>query len=55
MSIFGKLRQIAARWALEREIFNELSQITDEELTDLDLSRSKLVDLSRRQARAAIH
>lgn len=52
MSMFGKIRQYAARRALEREIYTELSQISDAELNDLDLSRAKIAEMSRQYARA---
>ncbi|MFK7867830.1 MAG: DUF1127 domain-containing protein [Roseobacter sp.] len=52
MSVFKTIRQYAARRALEREIYSELSQISDAELNDLNLSRAKISEMSRQFARA---
>lgn len=52
MTLFGKIREYSARRAMQRKLFAEMNQITDAELMDLDLSRTKLMSMSRRQALA---
>ncbi|MGA9436045.1 MAG: hypothetical protein WBV62_17595 [Roseobacter sp.] len=53
MTLIEKLRTIAARRALQRKIYAEMSSITDEEMRDLDLSPAKIAQMSREQALAA--
>ncbi len=53
MIMIGKIREFAARQALQRKIYNEMSHMSDAELNDLNLSRAKLKDISRRQAMMA--
>ena len=52
MTLIGKIREISARRALQRKLFAEMNHLSDAELMDLDLSRAKLLDMSRRQALA---
>lgn len=47
MSLFEKIRVMAARHALERKTYTELSGLSDRELQDLDLNRARLADLAR--------
>lgn len=48
MTLFGKICEYSARRAVQRKLFTEMNQITDAELMDLDLSRTKLFCMSRR-------
>lgn len=50
VTLFGKILEYAARRALERKIHAEMATMTDAELNDLNLSRAKLIEMSRRQA-----
>ncbi|MEM1351626.1 MAG: hypothetical protein AAGF27_04745 [Pseudomonadota bacterium] len=50
MTIISKIREIAARHALERQLNAEMSALSDSELMDLNLSRAKLAELSHAQA-----
>ncbi len=50
MTLFGKIREYTARRAMERKIYAEMNSISDAELMDLNLSRTKIMDMSRKQA-----
>lgn len=50
MTFINKLREFTARRAQQRKIYTEMNSITDAELMDLDLSRTKIMDMSRKQA-----
>ena len=53
MSMIIKLREFAARRALEYKLQAELANLSDAELNDLDLSYAKISEMSRTQALAA--
>ncbi len=52
MTLVEKIRDIAARRALQHKIHAELSAMSDEEMRDLDLSPAKIAEMSRAQAMA---
>lgn len=53
MGLIDKIRAYSARWTLQRHIYAEMASMSDAELQDLDLSLTKIEDISWRQARAA--
>lgn len=50
MTLFGKIREFSARRALQHKLYTEMNHISDAELMDLNLSRTKLMEMSRTQA-----
>ena len=52
MTLFEKLRDYAARRATARALYTEMNRMSDAELMDLNLSRAKLIHMSRKQALA---
>ncbi len=52
MAFLNRIREASARLALQRKIHAEMAALTDAELQDLDLSYSRIAELSRAQAYA---
>lgn len=53
MSIVNKLRNYAARRALEQKLRAEMATLSDAELNDLNLSYAKALDVAHAQAFAS--
>lgn len=50
MNLIEKLRDVAARWARQRQIYTEMATMSDAEMRDLNLSHAKISDLSKKAA-----
>lgn len=50
MALLEKFRDFAARHAAERRLYAEMSQLSDAELQDLNISRANIAEISRAHA-----